>query len=694
MMYRYYFTALWSLGATLLTFTLQANPAVQQLRHAQYLLEQLNEPYEHWCDVHRESLEIDFACEPHERRQQQLKDKLLEVTQEYRAMEARVAELEASAAEIEAQLADGATEDVPALNQHLADIQTERTALQADMATIAEAQNERVREVKRIDHEHLVPLVREMDRVFPLLNTVKATFQQQYDEALAAYLEGLDLLGPSQARLRENGRRQLSYIVDSKTLLQIEYSWPQRLIKLEGLFARTVQQARVAPRVAASSRPVRSVAPPRRSFGDLHFETFCQQSLQEVYSTRNPCGDGGIEVPAPAPLLSRPPLEAMARMSLTPVEAPRQDPSTTGGFPPDTLILTQDGQWRPIDMVRAQHILPSAGDEQHAMDHPVQVVQLFSHIKPRMVQLSFVDCHEQVTAAEDQRFLVHTGHGGQAQWVQAKDLQVGVAIASRSGEPRVIASLEVVPGSRVVWNMELEHIHTYFVGQELGLVVHNALLKAPMLVWKVGQAIGKVIGVAVKHRAAKEKPQRMPTEKSLPQVGALAIEVPEPAQLPTQVGVLYLEMFYGNVPGVHHTGLRVRDVASNTVRECHFGPQDTKSVNVGNYSYGAAYEPDQYKGGKFIKYVDCGFTTRSADDVVKDFIDWSGRHPVYVVGRVDCWQSVYAVLRSLGKKHYPPLSAAIVRRGTGSTHLLGCTKCEKDRIPGVAKPPQNQPEAA
>ncbi|MDD9952407.1 MAG: hypothetical protein OXT67_12675, partial [Zetaproteobacteria bacterium] len=258
----------------------------------------------------------------------------------------------------------------------------------------------------------------------------------------------------------------------------------------------------------------------------------------------------------------------------------------------------------------------------------------------------------------------------------------------------VVASLEVVPGSRVVWNMELEHIHTYFVGQELGLVVHNALLQAPTLVWKVGQAIGKVLGVAVKHRAVKEKPQRMPTQKTLPQVGALAIEVPEPAQLPTQVGVLYLEMFYGNVPGVYHTGLRVLDVASNTVRECHFGPQDTKNVNVRNYSHRAVYKPGSYSGGKFIRYVDCGFTARSADDVVKDFIDWSDRHPVYMVGRVDCWQSVYAVLRSLGKKHYPPLSVAIVRRGTGSTHLLGCTKCENDRIPGVAKPPQKQPEAA
>ena len=477
MMYRYYFTALWSLGAAFLTLTLQANPAVPQLRHAEQLLKRAGLDYDRWCALHHESLQAHFACKPYEQQYQQIKDTVNVVTQEYRSIQQRVHELETAAAEIQAQLDRGDGENPQALRKQLQEIEAQCASHGEELQAIAAAQDERVQQALQISREHIKPLQQEMDEAFPRVDAAEATFHQQYDQALGAYLEGLDLLGPSHARLRENGRRQLSYIVDSKTLLQIESSWPQRLIKLEGLFARTVQQASAAPRVAASSRPVRSMAPPRRSLGDLHFETFCQQSLEEVYSTRNPCGDGRIDVPAPAPLLPRPPLEAMARMSLNPVEAPRQDPSTTGGFPPDTQVLTQDGQWRPIDLVRAQHILPSAGDEQHAMDHPVQVVQLFSHIKPRMVQLSFVDCYEQVTAAEDQRFLVHTGHHGQTQWVQAKDLQVGSAIASRSGEPRVVASLEVVPGSRVVWNMELEHIHTYFVGQELGLVVHNAIDK-------------------------------------------------------------------------------------------------------------------------------------------------------------------------------------------------------------------------
>ncbi|MDD9952419.1 MAG: hypothetical protein OXT67_12735 [Zetaproteobacteria bacterium] len=68
-----------------------------------------------------------------------------------------------------------------------------------------------------------------------------------------------------------------------------------------------------------------------------------------------------------------------------------------------------------------------------------------------------------------------------------------------------------------------------------------------------------------------------------------------------------------------------------------------------------------------------------------------------IVGRVDCWQSVYAVLRSLGKKHCPPLSTKVTNRGTASTHLLGCLKC-KDDDKGIITPiapekPLTEPQA-
>ncbi|MDD9952411.1 MAG: hypothetical protein OXT67_12695, partial [Zetaproteobacteria bacterium] len=269
------------LGTVVLTFTLHANPAVPQLRYAEQLLKQAGLGYDRWCALHHESLQAHFACKPYEQQYQQIKDTVNIVTQEYRALQQRVRELETAAAEIQAQLDRGDGENPQALREQLQEIEAQCASQREELRAIAAAQDERVQQALQISREHIKPLRREMDEAFPRVDAAEATFQQQYDEALGAYLEGLDLLGPSHARLRDNGRRQLSYIVDSKTLLQIEYSWPERLIKLEGLFARTVQQASATPRVASSSRLVRSVAPPRRSLGDLHFETFCQQSLEE-----------------------------------------------------------------------------------------------------------------------------------------------------------------------------------------------------------------------------------------------------------------------------------------------------------------------------------------------------------------------------------------------------------------------------
>ncbi|MDD9950829.1 MAG: hypothetical protein OXT67_04615, partial [Zetaproteobacteria bacterium] len=172
---------------------------------------------------------------------------------------------------------------------------------------------------------------------------------------------------------------------------------------------------------------------------------------------------------------------------------PQDTPRTTGGFTPTTQVLVGPQQWLPFEQIRVQTTLPSAGDEHHPHGHPDQVEEVLSRVRTPLFTLHFVDCREQVTTAEDQRFLVQSDAQGGTQWVMTRDLQVGDAIVSLYGTPRVSAHKQVVHGSQAVWSLELSDVHTYFVGQELGLVVHNSVIPILRFTWSIGKDFSKSV---------------------------------------------------------------------------------------------------------------------------------------------------------------------------------------------------------
>jgi|GEM_PF-2665943 len=59
------------------------------------------------------------------------------------------------------------------------------------------------------------------------------------------------------------------------------------------------------------------------------------------------------------------------------------------------------------------------------------------------------------------------------QYIPAKDLQVGDSIYSSTGSVKVVSSINLVDTTAVVYNLEVERYHNYFVGRG-GLLVHNS----------------------------------------------------------------------------------------------------------------------------------------------------------------------------------------------------------------------------
>jgi hypothetical protein len=167
--------------------------------------------------------------------------------------------------------------------------------------------------------------------------------------------------------------------------------------------------------------------------------------------------DGGTEgvggVPESAP-------------SEPPTPAPEEGDGGDGCFPGDTLVLMADDTFRRIDRVEVgDRVL--ASHEATGQVAACRIRRVFVHEVTETLRLQFED-EDWLTTTKLHRFFV-PARG----FVPARLLERGARIASHREHTGIeVKQSEAQVGRTVVYNLDVEDLHTYFVGPG-GLLVHN-----------------------------------------------------------------------------------------------------------------------------------------------------------------------------------------------------------------------------
>ncbi|MDD9951345.1 MAG: hypothetical protein OXT67_07235, partial [Zetaproteobacteria bacterium] len=167
----------------------------------------------------------------------------------------------------------------------------------------------------------------------------------------AAYLEGLDLLGPAYVELHVHSRQLLDMILRGESVEGQKCTWPQRLEMLKNLFRRTLERASgalIPARHGADARPM----------GERHFDAFSGHSFSN--SAR-----GNASASSVRPL----PVGEVKHLYMAPppgVPAASQDLGMGGGFPLGR-VFAADGQWMPLGQAYTQTNLVGEDDPHYRM---------------------------------------------------------------------------------------------------------------------------------------------------------------------------------------------------------------------------------------------------------------------------------------------------------------------------------------
>jgi Pretoxin HINT domain len=144
---------------------------------------------------------------------------------------------------------------------------------------------------------------------------------------------------------------------------------------------------------------------------------------------------------------------------------PQGPPGGANCFVAGTLVVTQEGL-RPIESIQAGERVASR-DEASGQVVFERVERTFVTPNEPLVEVRFID-GAPIRATPAHRF--RTEDRG---WVDAQDLREGEPVLSGWGGDLRVSGVEPLPTTDTVYNFEVEHTHTYFVGREAAWV-HNA----------------------------------------------------------------------------------------------------------------------------------------------------------------------------------------------------------------------------
>jgi len=133
-------------------------------------------------------------------------------------------------------------------------------------------------------------------------------------------------------------------------------------------------------------------------------------------------------------------------------------------FVAGTLVQTDRGQIAIDELRPGDHVL--AWDEQSGEIGTRPVVHRFAHLRDEIVVIQVGE--ESVKATVEHPFLTVEGA-----WKSAGELKAGDWLLDLNLQPQAVQSVDRVYGRCVVYNVEVEGAHTYFVGPS-GILAHNA----------------------------------------------------------------------------------------------------------------------------------------------------------------------------------------------------------------------------
>lgn len=164
-----------------------------------------------------------------------------------------------------------------------------------------------------------------------------------------------------------------------------------------------------------------------------------------------------------------------------PNEAPLGEPRSArvtldedcNSFEPDTAVLMADGTTKPIDEVKVGDSV-IATDPVTGKTGPHLVVALIRHATLHtIVDLSVAgDAGVETIAATDHHPFYVNSHGGR--WVDAGVLNVGDQLRSPDGSTRRVVATSTRIEHETVYNLTIEGVHTYYVGKDQPVLVHNS----------------------------------------------------------------------------------------------------------------------------------------------------------------------------------------------------------------------------
>jgi hypothetical protein len=137
-------------------------------------------------------------------------------------------------------------------------------------------------------------------------------------------------------------------------------------------------------------------------------------------------------------------------------------------FVAGTPVLMAAGYSKAIEDIRVGDVVRSYNERTGQVENK-RVLQTFENKTSELTTVSTSD-GQIITATPGHKFYANGA------WVSAEDLRAGDVLVNVNGQKVIVEAVqhEILENSVKVYNFEVQDNHTYFVGSENGVAVHNA----------------------------------------------------------------------------------------------------------------------------------------------------------------------------------------------------------------------------
>ncbi|MEV0537170.1 polymorphic toxin-type HINT domain-containing protein [Kitasatospora sp. NPDC050463] len=142
-------------------------------------------------------------------------------------------------------------------------------------------------------------------------------------------------------------------------------------------------------------------------------------------------------------------------------------------FTPETHVLMADGNSKPIGDIAVGDSVLAADEDSVESQGSERVLATWVHEDDDLVDLSVrvgADGEATIHTTSNHPFWDETAQ----QWLATRDLQIGHHLRAASGQDVEVTGLRSIPGSRGMYNLTVDHRHTYYVlAGNTPVLVHN-----------------------------------------------------------------------------------------------------------------------------------------------------------------------------------------------------------------------------